>query len=74
MCFIRGQGRYKGRDTLIIDHFSPVCVLVSGAVKEERMNEIVVCWRWEVCRDGYVTKLWAYTEGGFKRRGSGRYS
>ena len=41
---------------------------MSGAVKEERMNEIVVCWRWEVCRDGYVTKLWAYTEGGFKRR------
>ena len=48
--------------------------MVSGAVKEERMNDIVVCWRWEVCKDGYVTKLWAYTEGGFKRRGSGRYS
>ena len=48
--------------------------MVSGAVKEERMNEIVVCWRWEVCKDGYETKLWAYTRGGFKRRGSGRYS
>ena len=38
------------------------------------MKERAVCSRWEVWRDEYVTKLWAYTEGGFKRRGSGRYS
>ena len=45
--------------------------MVSGAVKEERMNEIVVCWRWEVCRDGYVTKLWAYTREDSKEEGVG---
>ena len=45
--------------------------MVSGAVKEERMNEIVVCWRWEVCKDGYVKKLWAYTREDSKEEGVG---